>query len=425
MNSALLLRTLSLAAAGAWAAFDASGWSWRKPFEAPAAPQLRVALDGEVFGGTRQDLADLRVTGPAGEETPYLLETESESDRQVCASARLFNRVRTAPGDLRFELDLGEGVQPHNRLHLGVHPDDRDFRVPALLEGSKDAIAWAVLARDSSLLDFSESVRLRHTELEYPEADFRYLRVTLKDRAKPLRVTGASVRRRERRPGAEEERAHAVEPGSDPESLSWVVDLGHDRVPAHRVAFEAGPGEFKRRVVVYAPASAGAWTEIGSGVIYRYQSLSESAPFRGESLSVSFPEQRQRRLRVRVFHYDDKPAPIGGLKVYGWARRIRLKEPRPGAYLLHYGNAQAAPPRYDLAELAAYLPTQDIPMTRLGAPLSNPDYRAPRKPWTEEHPWLLGAALAAAVLALAVLVAGQWKQVSRRPPTSAARRRGW
>ncbi|HAM36408.1 MAG TPA: hypothetical protein DEB40_06060 [Elusimicrobia bacterium] len=409
MNALNLVWLLSLGPAWAWAGpFDSSAWQWRKTFPAQAAPQARVPLDEEIFGGSRDDLADLRVSGPDGTETPYALEVEREEVRDVRVKARLYNLSRTPRRQTRFELDLGDNAAPHNYLELEIAPEHRNFRVMVRLEGSRDARSWAVLKEGGSILDFSESFRLRYCELDYPESDFRYLRLTLSDGESPLKVSAVTVRRHSRSPGLETEHPFNVAKSSTAVSAVWDLDFGQDRVPVRRLAFQARGGDFKRRVSVSIPAADGkAWIAAGENAIYRYR----TPKFSGESLEIKFPEVRARRLRVEIFHYNDMPIVIEAIRAYGYSRRLRLKDMSPGIYTLHYGNPGATAPRYDLAELAGYLEDRNIQELRLSARQSNPRYTAPRRPWSEEHPWLLWTALCAAVALLASLSLRQWRQV--------------
>ncbi|MBI4056820.1 MAG: DUF3999 family protein [Elusimicrobia bacterium] len=393
-----------------WAGtFDPSAWQWQKTFKAQKAVQARILLDAETYGGSRKDLADLRVTDPQGDETPYVLETEKDEIRDAPAPARLYNLSRTPKHDTRFELDLGPQAQPHNYLFLDISPENKNFRIMVRLEGSPDAQHWNLIKEKGSILDFSESFRLRYTELYYPESDFRYLRLTLQDRdSEPMQVRGASLRRHAHRYGEKEEHHFRMTKSSTPTSALWDLDFGHDKLPLGRLSFEIKGSDFKRRVTLSVPSGDGkSWSEIGNGAVYRYR----TPRFHGESLEIHFPEVRTRKLRVEVFHYNDKPIPVQKIRAFGFPRHLRFKNTAAGTYTLHYGNPKASFPRYDLADLAGYLEEKGIPKFKLSPQKTNSGYVPPRKPWTEEHPSELWTMLCGAVLLLGVLVLREWMGV--------------
>lgn len=403
------LPSLVLAATAAAAALDLSAWRWRQNFTVPGGAQAVVLLDGPVFDGAHEELADLRVIDPEGAETPYALETDRARVEDARVPARLLNVVRLTDGAARFELDLGANAPPHDFLTLDISPENRNYRAAVTLEGAREKGAWAVLKDGASILDFSQDFHLRYSELYYPESDFRHLRVTVREKdGTPLKIIGARVRRHAHRPGSELPRTFSVTRSSTAVSEAWELDFGYNKTPVHRLAVSVATPEFKRRVVISIPGEGNSWRPVGESVIYRYA----TGRFTGSNLTASFHEVSTRRLRVEIFHYNDRPLTVSSLQAFGTPRRLRLKSPRAGVYSLLYGNPDAPAPRYDLAELSAYLDKTGVPELRLSARQENPGYSAPRKPWAEDHPWILRAALMAALLLLGSIVLRQWRAVA-------------
>ncbi|OGS41299.1 MAG: hypothetical protein A2506_11380 [Elusimicrobia bacterium RIFOXYD12_FULL_66_9] len=405
----MLASSLSLLLAAAAAAADLSAWRWRQDFPVTGGAQTVVALDGPVYDGAKEDLSDLRVFGPGGEEIPYALEADVSRIEDARVPARILNLVRLPDGATRFELDLGEHPAPHSYLFLDISPENRNYRAAVTLEAAHPDGGWAVLKDGINILDFSQDFHLRYSELYYPESDFRRLRVTLREKdGAPMKVDGAWVRRHAHRPGMELMTTFTTAKSSSATSEIRDLDFGYDKTPVHRVAFSVSTPEFKRRVVVSVPGPDGTWRSVGESVIYRYA----SGRFSGSNLVASFPEVRARRLRVEVFHYDDRPLAVKSITAFGYVRRLCLKDPKPDAYVLRYGNPAAAAPRYDLAALSAYLDKSAAAESKLGERREDSAYRAPSRPWNEEHPWALRAALAAALLGLAAIVLRQWRSIA-------------
>lgn len=331
------------------------------------------------------------------------METDRARIEDSRVPAKLINLVRLPDGAARFELDLGENPQPHGYLFLDISRENRNYRAAVTLEGATVLGGWATIKDGASIIDFSQDFHLRYSELYYPESDFRRLRVTIREKdGMALKVDGAWVRRHAHRAGSELPVSFTSVRSTTAVSEVWELDFGHEKTPVHRLEFAVGTPEFKRRVVVSVPERSGS-----ESVIYRY----ETGRFSGKNLMASFPEVRTRKLRVEIFHYDDRPLAVSSLKAFGYARRLRLKSPAAGSYSLRYGNPNASAPRYDLAELSTYLDKTGVPELSLGERTENPGYTAPAKPWSEEHPWALRAALAVVMLLLGAVVLRQWRAV--------------
>ena len=66
-------------------------------------------------------------------------------------------------------------------------------------------------------------------------------------------------------------------------------------------------------------------------------------------------DSRERYLRVRVYHADDKPLVIGSIAAQAILRRVIFPVSGSGSgdYWLYYGNPNARAPGYDLPMILA------------------------------------------------------------------------
>jgi hypothetical protein len=143
---------------------------------AGAGPQ-RLDVDLALLGATRNGLADLRIRDAVGREVPYVL-VPPDPRAAVWVPARMLPlpATKTASG---LELDLGAPL-PTSRLRLeGLRPP---FLKRFRLEGSGDRQRWTELVKAGSLFDLPAD-GLKLLEVEFPEGDYRYLRIVWDDRS--------------------------------------------------------------------------------------------------------------------------------------------------------------------------------------------------------------------------------------------------
>jgi hypothetical protein len=108
-----------------------------------------------------------------------------------------------------------------------------------------------------------------------------------------------------------------------------------------------------------------------------------------------------------VHNYDDPPLRSLPVRLFGRPRAVVFHHEPPHRYRLFYGQAQAPPPRYDLAQIFPYLSAQKFNPLALTETKPNPAFvepPPPRQPWTEEHPALLWAGLLGVVAVLGLLL---------------------
>ena len=87
-----------------------------------------------------------------------------------------------------------------------------------------------------------------------------------------------------------------------------------------------------------------AWRSIGKGTVTRI----ELPGCTRDEVAVDFPEIRARELRILIYNADNPPLEISDLHPFGPAYRLLWLADPGAAYRLAYGNAELAPPAYDL-----------------------------------------------------------------------------
>jgi hypothetical protein len=209
-----------------------------------------------------------------------------------------------------------------------------------------------------------------------------------------------------------EEVAHVLEPlaaqrviaegvprrSEDPQvrMTSLVFDLGAAGLPHDRVQLQSdAPFHFYRETEIDAGPDGEQWTYVAHGAIYCLPGE--------ESLTLSYPEQHARYVRLRISNGSDRPVPVSAAQFKSRERRVRFLPGASGTFWIYYGNPDAERPVYDLPHILERRRDGEDALLAAGPQQPNPRYAPPAgrtQPWTERHPQLLYSVLAAAIAGL-------------------------
>jgi hypothetical protein len=372
-------------------------WQYRSPLLVQRTNQLStVVLDRGVYAHSRSDLADLRVVR-ATTEIAYILETLSGSVEDAEYRPEVVNKAVIPRRGLEMTLET-RGGNKHSRLRISS--DETNFQTKVRIETSDDNRHWAIARASAYIFDFSQGDRhVSVLSVDYPPSIRRYVRATFFGWNKTDAVRKAWLDHRQLRP-AERQTIATVRPSRTEDAKSQssllLLDLGEQGLPHDRVRLDVDSPVFYRAIEVESSHDAKAWRYVGQGVIFRVA--------RGdESLAVTFPEQHDRHLRLRIFNRDDRPVSVTKATLECLKRQVKFLADTQGEYWLYYGNADARKPTYDLAQILARHAPESETAVAVGVQQKNPIYSPPpppAKPWSDRHPALLYGTLATAIVSM-------------------------
>lgn len=415
------------------AAADYAGEEWRffKPISLPsgtgAETLVEIVPDREVFAHALDGLADLRVIEGASEtEVQYKLLVERGEQRRGSISVTVRD-LGHVPGDrTSFVADLNQQGVLHNEIE--IRTSSRNFQRQVVVEGSQDAVAWAVLEAKAQIFDFTISERnftTRDTRVRYPPSTARYLRISIINAAEPpLEIAGAVAYFAQELAPQETEFAVSVirrEEDSEASETLVVLDLGSQGLPTNRLVMATSQDNFYREVSLEGSNDAATWTPVQrAATLYAYN----TPLFVGSELSVRYPEVGFRYFRLIIANEDNPPLPIDGVRAHGFLRKLIFAADAGSTYRLYYGNEAARAPSYELERVFPYLVTENLPEAQLGVHSSNPLFMEPAPPtvpFTERYPWLLPTVVAMAALLIGLFLASLLRQIRKvLPPPPAS-----
>lgn len=426
------IQTALIVLAAATAAPQPQYFRYERPVSAmprsAETSQTCAVLDSGVFAHAAPGLADLRLyRGDAGadQETPFLVRqsVRTEEKQQTVAAMNLGHKG----AHTTFEAAMPDGR--YSDVTLDVTGKDFIATVAvtgAQTESGREGTELGLF----TIFDLSAQKLGRSTVLHLPESDFRYLYFSIAGPVKPEQIGGLSI---EQLP--ESQQAWTVVA-----QATQITQRGRDSVvqfsvPAHvpveRVEFVAGdtPKNFSREVsikVVTVPAAHLQTDEEppqpveSTGNLLRIHGMHGGHQIDEERLTVDAPwaslGNSATTWTVTIDNGDDRPLAISAVRLEMAERTLCFDAAAGAHYMLFYGDAALAAPRYDYATL--FTLEKNASIAQLGPEEQNPDYRSrpDERPFTERHPALLWAGLILVIVVLGGVALRTAK--STRPPAS-------
>jgi hypothetical protein len=356
-------------------ALPLAAFSWQRQVLPGTAGPQRLEVDLALLGATRAGLADLRLNDAAGRELPYVLVPPAREEAAWIRARQLpLSPTRTSSG---LELDLGS-AQRTSRLRLeGLRPP---FLKRFQLEGSGDRQRWTQLVAQGSLFDLpGEGLRL--LTVEFPEGEYRYLRLVWDDRssarvAMPRGAWAALAGPGHPRPvlAPLEFQRRPSEPGVS----RFALRLPGPGIPVRALVLDvAGSGPILREARVAEPrlqAGGLAPRALGQARLRRAQQGDASAA----DLRIPMEAPSGTELDIRVEDGSNPALALTGVQAELAPQPWIYFESRDGGPVAAMcGDPRLGPPRYDLEALRDELDPGRTAAARWGPALAPPAAEAP------------------------------------------------
>lgn len=366
-------------------------------------------LDSVVFANASRGLADVRLYH-GDQEVPFAIRTAQAP--LTGSHAILPLNAGTRSGRTEFDAAMPAGTYTDIELQIAA----RDFQAKVEVTGSQSlGSSDARRLGTYTIFDLTGEKSGRSTVLHLPVSNFRFLHFAIDGPIAPAAVTGVTVLAA----------ANAPEPAYTTVAQSTItIQSGRATtltfaVPAHvpvdRVLFHPGaePTYFSRGVTVKVDAASpdprddGAFIPMSfTGTLLRLQDTRDGQVSHEENFSISTagrPFDTPQTWTVAVDNGDDQPLQLGAVQLQMLQRELCFDSAGTTGYMLRYGDAALAAPRYDylLQPLSGHVSaTSSLGAEQMNAAwVARPDDRA----FTERHPILLWIALVAVLTLLATV----------------------
>ena len=357
MKTYLLL--LGLCATSGAGAADLAAWTHRQTVPVGRPGLTRLVLDPALLDASRAAggaaFHDLRVISPAGVETPYTVALPRTMQPEHLPAAAFKVALNPMETVLDFQPPTGDAIS-----EVLLQTDAPNFIKAGSLEASADGAHWETLASQELLCRQNGPERLRFT---FAPKAWTHFRATVSDeRTGPIAFTGALIRRDVPELHTV---AHPVALRGRRESngeTHLTLDLGTANVLLGQVRLHIAEPVFQRRASL-----------LGAGAtLFRlqYEGLST------EDLEI--PAHRlapSREIELVIANGDSPPLHIESIAATRHEVPVVFQADAAGEWQFFMGNAQAAPPSYDLAALSDKLRDAAANPATGGAVEANPGFR--------------------------------------------------
>jgi hypothetical protein len=319
-----------------------------------------------------QDSPPLPITAVRAERRPvYLVFLAQEA---VAYHLLTGNSRCAAP---RYDLAaLGADLRtvPVTALHVSAPADNPDYRAPEVLPGIEDSSAtldvasWRFRKPIRVVRAGAAQVELDLDVLAVAQPGFQDVRLMRGNRQVPYILEHTSIRRL--LTPVVTTAAYARDPGLS----RWLLRLPRPRLPVTRLVCTAQTPLFQRDVVLYentTDARGDAYRRVlGQGTWVQTPAHTD------RECALTLADSPQSDLLIlETRNGDNPPIELADFRFYYPATRMLFKARPVDELALYYGNADVAPPRYDLNLVAGELVKADKSTATLGA--EEPLKRAP------------------------------------------------
>lgn len=322
----------------------------------------KIILPTDIYKNINNNLSDIRIYGITVNDTieaPYLLKLKEDKAIDKKVDFNIINRV-TSNNALFFTFEV-PAAEPINLIHLNFEQDNFEWRIS--LEGSNDQNEWFTILADYRILSIkNELTDFKFTDLKFPTAKYRYLKIKFQPNQKPNLVS-VSLVLKDQVQGEFNAHQSSMKLTEEKTKKQTHLDIElPEIVPVSFLKiFVEDTFDFFRPVVIQY-LSDSVSTE--KGMLYTYTDL-YSGTLNSFSNEFRFTNTITKKLRVIISNLDNMPLRIKEVEVKGTRYEIFTRITETATYYLVYGNASASFPKYDLSHFENKLP-EDASVLSIG-----------------------------------------------------------
>lgn len=332
----------------------------------------KLELPDSVFEEVSQSMNDLRIYGVTETDTieaPYILKVGASKHLRKAIDFKVLNAASNSNGYyFTYEIPTTEAI---DQIQLDFENENFDWR--AILEGSQNQNEWFTLLDDYRILAIKNGqTDYSFTNLDFKNSKYRYYRVLIKSKEKPL-IKTAKISIDSKIEGKfRDYTVSYMNINEDGKQTILDIDL-KKRLPISSLKIDVSDEVDYYRSFTIAYLSDSLETE--KGWRYNYRNLSSGTLNSIEKNEFTFPTTLAQRFRVTVQNQDNQPLQIESASARGYVHDLIARFTKPATYYLAFGKANVRKPQYDILQSATKIPAnlsivtldevQDIPKNEL------------------------------------------------------------
>jgi len=365
--AAVLLLLTSAAASAA----PMADWEFRQDLMVTSPGLLKIPLPAETLDSAHSALDDLRLLGPSGQETPYLIERSSALELQFVQPQSL--EIFVEADRTRMVVRRQAGKQLTGLLLQTTSPE---FLKAVTVREGNEADSGRVLALNQPV--FRQPGGATRMFIGLPDVAASVLTILVNDqRTRPIPFDGVRLQEvGETAPADEPVNATVRRQLESLGETRLMLDLEAANLTLASLVLETPEPLFTRSVALLTrEITADEIHEriLKQGTVYRV-ALEDGEP----AVQLEVPLDIQvtaREVVLRIDNGDSPPLRLANVRLTRRPVFLVFQAPEAGRYTLLTGNALAAAPRYDVATLAPQLRNLEPSGSRFESIQPNPNFQ--------------------------------------------------
>tara|TARA_R110002012_G_scaffold4274_5_gene19666 strand:+ start:2471 stop:3697 length:1227 start_codon:yes stop_codon:yes gene_type:complete len=314
-----------------------------------------IALPDAVFGKVSNSLNDFRIYGITETDTtevPYLLKIASEKETEKNIAFNLLNTSKK--GTVHFFTFEIPSEKIINEIHLNFK--QKNFNWLVTVEGSQDNTEWFSIIENYRILSIkNEQTAYRFTDIKFPAAKYRYLRIQIKSDEKPDIVAAETQLNSFESPVYKTYSVKSFTTTENKDLKKTIVDIELvQALPVSLLSLKIRDSFDYYRPVNIKYLADSVKTE--KGWKHNFNTLETSVLSSLENNDLYFYSTITKKMRVEIENFDNQPLKIEGITAKGYEHQLVARFTEPAKYYLVYGNPNANKPNYDISKFTENIP---------------------------------------------------------------------
>lgn len=397
---------------------------------------VQVPVNKDVFAGTTNGFADLRLFDDQGKETPFVVMDTTLPEQPV--EFFNFKIVSYQQASGTETLIVENPVSPPTCWEMDIRTANRDFNKMIRIEARNDTVdggglvteTWRDIFSDS-IFDFSSRINVRKTSIKFPETTAKFFRISYQDvspdsggdknmrlqydgldfsvsghQTSPMKIDAITGLGGKKRPAEVQKDflGFSNPVATNDKAGNTLLKLGRVNLPIEQMTFVVDNPYFYRQVDVFTAEVDEdiKYVSCGGGGIYQFPGMRKSET----TLSLHLPQRKY--VQIRIINGDNPPLTIRNIEI-NWVRQNLFFIPEANRnYAFFFGGENIRRPSYELANL---LPSREAlrnsPVMEIQSIAPNNAY-APQKPEDPSAREKTEKTILTIIIISAVLLMGLW-----------------
>jgi hypothetical protein len=384
-----------------------------KTLSAPAEPRTDVGqwiMDANLFDALDSAYGNLRLFGPDGKETPFLIRNKADTRSvvsyvpvSVSSSVESLRKLE----DNRVELTVVRKASEPMVAGIQLESNIRNFEKLVSVYGSTDRVTWTRLVEAAPIYDYSRFIDLRRDRISFAPSAYTAYRIEISNmtekqdsplvelirqtrgsetpteteatafRREPFRID--QIRFLERRESIVSDATETADAdvtdfkiGHDTKDCTTLITFTTRHQPVTVVSLLTDDSNFSRAATVEGETESTprTWHPLSSGTLSRIR----IGGTRQEQLTLTLPGTRYQQYRVIIRDMDNPPLNITGVRIRHNQVEGLFFPKSTTPHRLCYGGHDIPAPVYDVASVLGRVVPESVQPWKVGEERTNPDF---------------------------------------------------